>query len=314
MGDDTAIIRGSSRRHWLVTTDLSAEGVHFRNGETDARDIGYKATVANLSDVAAMGGRPHYLLVALAIPKLWSPEEIDRVYEGIMRACRAHGVELIGGDTSASKQGLFVSITLIGSVPPGHALRRDGARTGDLLYVTGTLGDSRAGLQLLTRRRGQTTSSASGLSSAHRQYLIGRHLRPVPRLQAGQVLAALRLATAAIDLSDGLSGDLSRLCEQSTAGAELDMHTLPCSVPLQTYSRLTRQDAATLALEGGEDYELLFSVRPGNTTRLARVAQRLGCRVTCVGRVTAKRAGLTLRRPDGRTVPVPVASYEHFRS
>src|SRR5918992_2105951 len=128
MGDDAAIIRPVARRQLLVTTDLLAEGVHFHSHSVDPKDIGYKAAVANLSDIAAMGGMPHYVLVSIAIPPSHTKRDIERLYEGIMTACRRHHVELIGGDTSASKQGLFVSITLLGSVTPRHALSRDGAR------------------------------------------------------------------------------------------------------------------------------------------------------------------------------------------
>jgi thiamine-monophosphate kinase len=314
IGEDAAIIRPSARRQWLITTDLLAEGVHFLAGEANAVDIGYKAALANLSDIAAMGGIPHYVLVSIAIPASRSTRDIERLYQGLMRACRTHHVELIGGDTSSSRQGLFISITLIGSVTPGRALRRDGARAGDLLYVTGTLGDSLAGLTLLTRASRNLGRSMRGLSLTHQRYLIGRHMRPSPRLRAGQLLSSLRLATSAIDISDGLAGDLSRLCEQSGIGADLETKRIPCSAALKAYCRLTRRDPTKLALQGGEDYELLFTARPGNAARLARLGRRFGCRLSCLGVIRSKRDGLRLRGPQGKTTRLTLRGYEHFHA
>jgi len=316
IGDDTAVIRPSSGDALLLTTDLLAEGIHFDLRTATFEDIGYKAAVANLSDIAAMGGRPHYMLVALAIPASRTSSDVDRLYRGMMRACRLHEVELVGGDTSASRHGLFLSITLTGTAKPGRVLTRDGARAGDLLYVTGTLGDSLAGLTLLESARHRRPGAGGRVNGRHRRYrsyLIGRHLHPTPRIKEGQLLAGHRLATAAIDLSDGLSGDLAHICEQSGVGAEIEASALPLSPACLAFAAASRLDPIRLALTGGEDYELLFSVPSGNRAKLERLAQRSGYRFSRIGTVRPKRAGLRLRRGDGPPRRLAITSYQHFQ-
>lgn len=312
IGDDAAVVRPDGNRDLVLTTDLVAEGVHFDPATASWDDIGYKAAVANLSDIAAMGGVPQYVLAALAVPASRTTAEIRRLYGGVMRACRVHGVELIGGDTSASKAGVFLSLTVTGTVARGRALTRDGARAGDLLYVTGSLGDSLAGLDLLTSHPG---GRRLRLAPRYRTFLIGRHLRPSPRIREGQLLAAHApaLATSAIDLSDGLSGDLAHICEQSRVGALLDAAALPLSPACRAYARARGLDPVSLALTGGEDYELLFTVPPDRRATLDRLARRHGCRFTRIGTIRPKTQGLRVRGEDGTVRRLVSTSYEHFR-
>ena len=180
IGDDTAILKTSPTEWTLMTTDLLAEGVHFDLATSSCEDIGYRAAIANLSDIAAMGGTPRFMLVAIAIPSTCSTTQIQQLYRGMMQASAPYQVCLVGGDTSASKHGLFLSITLTGVVRPGHALLRSEARVGDRLYVTGTLGDSRAGLGLLSSRRQHS------FASTHRRFLLARHHRPSARIAEGR--------------------------------------------------------------------------------------------------------------------------------
>ncbi len=316
IGDDAAVIRSSPGRTLLLTTDLLAEGIHFDLETATFEDIGYKAAVANLSDIAAMGGTPRYMLVAVAIPPSRTSAEVERLYRGLMRACRPYKVELVGGDTSASRHGLFLSITLTGFAQAGMALTRDGARVGDLLYVTGTLGDSLAGLNLLVTGRKRRIPAGGGSNERHRQYLrylVDRHLHPTPRIKEGQLLATHRLATAAIDLSDGLSGDLAHVCEESGVGAEIETTALPLSPACRAYAAASRTDPVRLALTGGEDYELLFTIAPGNRAKLDRLAQRTGCRFSRIGTVRPKRFGLRLRRGNGSLRRLAIAGYQHFQ-
>jgi thiamine-monophosphate kinase len=303
------VIRPSPGRNLLLTTDLLAEDIHFRRGTATFEDIGYKAAVANLSDIAAMGGSPEFMLVALAIPPALTVVEIKRLYVGLMEACRPYGVKLVGGDTSASHDGLFISITLTGSVQPGRALTRDGARIGDLVYVTGTLGDSLAGLDILNGR-----GRMVHIPHRDRVYLLARHRRPTPRIRDAQILAEHGLATAAIDLSDGLSGDLAHICEQSGVGAEIQGPTLPLSPACRAYATARGLDPIDLALQGGEDYELLFTASPRHQSKVQRLAERTGSLWSCIGIIRPKRIGLRVQHGDGVPRKLTISSYQHFQS
>lgn len=312
IGEDAAIIRMPTGSRLLLTTDLLAEGVHFDLATTTLEDVGYRAAVANLSDIAAMGGVPRYLLVSLAIPPKRTAAEIDRLYRGIMQACRGYGVQLVGGDTSASRDGLFINITLTGAARPDRVLTRAGARAGDLIYVTGTLGDSQAGLDLLRAGDRAPASLLDTAADQVRRFLIRRHLRPSARVREGRLLAERRLASAAIDLSDGLSGDLAHLCEESRVGAELDPRAIPVSSACRSYADARRLNPVDVALSGGEDYELLFTVPPANRRKVEALAHRARFRVSCIGLITARRSGIRVKRDDGSWQPLTVTSYVHF--
>jgi thiamine-monophosphate kinase len=312
IGDDAAVIAVRRHRRYLLTTDLLAEGVHFDCRTAAFSDIGFRAATANLSDIAAMGGLPEYLLVSLAIPRAATSRQVKQLYDGMMAACRPHRVQLIGGDTAASAGGWFVNIMLVGSATSGRILFRSGARPGDDLYVTGSLGDSRAGLELLQARN--RTAAARALGPAHRRFLIRRHLRPTARIREGMWLAKAAWATSAIDLSDGLSGDLRHLCAESRVGAEIELSALPLSSACRLYAESVNQDARTYALAGGEDYELLFTVPARHRTRFQRVSMQHRLHATRVGRMTAAKEGLRMTLSDGRQRPLPATGYEHFRS
>ncbi|HEY5626534.1 MAG TPA: thiamine-phosphate kinase [Nitrospira sp.] len=311
IGDDAAAIAPPKRRHQLFTTDLLAEGVHFDRLTAQWPDIGFRAAAANLSDIAAMGGTPEYLLVALAIPRHGTVKQVQQLYEGIMAACKPYKVRLIGGDTSASAGKWFIGITLIGSVQPGRTLYRSGARIGDALYVTGTIGDSLAGLKLLQRSR--PVPSGKSLQPRHREFLMRRHLRPTARIAEGQWLSTHKWATSAIDLSDGLSGDLRHICEESHVGAEIQLAALPLSPACRTYATATRQNPTALALAGGEDYELLFTVPSRLRRRFERSALSRPTRITRIGTILPAKAGVVAILPNGKRQPLKITSYEHFR-
>lgn len=311
IGDDAAVIASGPDHRHLLTTDLLAEGIHFNRRTAAFGDIGFRAATANLSDIAAMGGTPKYLLVSLAMPRDATGRQVKQLYDGMMAACRPHRVRLIGGDTSASRGGWFVNITLVGSPSSGRILFRNGARPGDHLYVTGTLGDSRAGLQLLQRPRG--TTGARSLTPRHRRFLIRRHLRPTARIREGRWLSMIPWATSAIDISDGLSGDIRHLCAESRVGALIELSALPISSACREYASAAKRDAGTLALAGGEDYELLFTVPARQGVRFERASAQQRVQITRIGTITAAKDGLRLVLPDGRQRSLPVYSYEHFR-
>ncbi len=310
IGDDAAVVSIPAGDWAVLTTDLLTEGVHFDLRTASPMSVGYRAAMANLSDVAAMGATPRFLLVSIAIPPTLRATEIHALYRGLMAACDQHHVHLIGGDTSASRQGLFLSITLLGTTARGHALFRKGARVGDGIYVTGTLGDSLAGLQLLTHRRG--SHRRGGLAEADRDFLINRHRHPTARVREGLWLNQAQLATAAIDVSDGLSGDLRHVCEESQVGAEIALATLPISPACRAYADTQKIDPGALALAGGEDYELLFTVAADDEQKLERQARARRFLVTRVGRIRPRRFGLQSVAFDGTRAPLPITSYRHF--
>jgi thiamine-monophosphate kinase len=314
IGDDAAVITSRAGQWTVLTTDLLAEGVHFDLRTATMADIGFRAAAANLSDIAAMGGTPQHLLVALAIPRTGTNRQVHQLYRGMMAACRPHHVGLIGGDTSASSGGWFLSVALIGAVPKRKALLRSGARVGDWLYVTGTLGDALAGLKLLNEptTRAQHHSRHVALSTGHRHYLTGRHLRPTARIAEGRWLSTHRFATSAIDISDGLSGDLRHLCEESHVGVELNLGALPLSAACRAYAASRKLQPVDLALAGGEDYELLFTVSPRQRAQLERSALRRAFSLTCIGTILPFRFGIQALTSHGRRHRLENTSYEHF--
>jgi thiamine-monophosphate kinase len=314
IGDDAAIITSRAGQWTVLTTDLLTEGVHFDLRTATMADIGFRAAAANLSDIAAMGATPQYLLAALAIPRAGSRQHVLQLYRGMMAACRPHHVQLIGGDTSGSGGGWFLSLTLIGIVPPRKALFRSGARVGDHLYVTGTIGDALAGLRLLNEPppRVKRHPRTAALSTRHRKLLIGRHLRPTARIAEGRWLSTHCFATSAIDISDGLSGDLRHICEESHVGVELDLSALPISPACRAYAASRKLDPIHLALAGGEDYELLFTVSPQQRSRVERAAIEQGFSLTCIGMIHPLRFEIQALSPHGRRHRLANTSYEHF--
>ncbi len=302
IGDDAAVVRPKgAAEDWVVTTDMLVEGVDFRPGWLTAFDLGHKSLAVNLSDLAAMGARPRFFLVALALPAGVARRWIADFYRGMTRLGRRHAAELLGGDLSGSPSGLQITVTAVGETRHRKFLRRAGGMPGDLLYVTGVLGKAAAGLELLRRGIGD------GRSRAERSAL-GAHRRPEPRCSAGAWLAASGLVRCMMDISDGLSVDVRRLCAASGCGAEIDAQSLP----LFESARLWGADPVELGLHGGEDFELLFAVRPDQARRLERIYPRSLPAIRRIGRLTD--TGSILIRHAGRPpVPLPPLGFEHFR-
>jgi thiamine-monophosphate kinase len=327
-GDDCAVIRGRAGAAWLVTTDQLIEGTHFDWSWSTAVQLGQRAGAVTLSDIGAMGGIPRYLLVSLGLPPRMNTAIVTRFYDGLRRLLVRYRVRLIGGDTAAASR-FHAAMTAIGEIDPKLAVTRSGARPGDCIMVTGTLGDAAAGLQILRQRR--LNRVHGGRTATIMRALIRRQLTPTPRLEAGHALAHRRLATAMLDLSDGLMIDLDRLCRASGVGATLFADRLPISSALSDYGLNTKQDPLRFALAGGEDYELLFTVRPAAAARCIRLLRRLrlSCRlIGTITRPTAHRAS-SGRAPAGDAITVlstgrlhslrsfadthRIQGFEHFR-
>jgi len=300
IGDDAALITPRPGRHLVVMSDALVEDVHFRRRYVPAAAIGHKALAVNLSDCAAMGATPRFCLLSLALPPSAQPLAEDIVH-GLLALADRVQVSLVGGDTTASPQSIFVDVCLMGDMAPGCAVTRAGARPGDCLFVSGNLGAAAAALQALE----QGTAPPDAASEA-------RFLFPEPRLELGQHLAAHGLATAMLDISDGLSLDLARLCEASQVGAILEAEALPVA-PAAVAITSDQAAARQLALDGGEDYELLFTVSPRQAATVAALSGTAavgGITLTCIGRITAGR-DITLHM-DGKLHPLPARGYDHF--
>lgn len=315
IGDDAAILDHPPGTHVLVTTDLLTDGVHFRASWTPPLLLGRKAISVNLSDIASMGGAPHSCVVSLGFPRRTAPAYARALAHGLVSQARRHGVAIVGGDTCAARS-LFVSVALTGVVEKGRAVRRDTARPGHLLFVTGTLGASAAGLGLLRRGArfpGTTRSRIRGIGVHHRREalrLLRSHLDPVPRVVAGRVLGASGLAAAMIDLSDGLSRDLPRLCRASRTGAVVEAAAIPVDPAVRALLGSSR--SLRLALTGGEDYELLFSARPENEGLVRRLSRRLRLPITCIGQILPPGKGVRILGRKGRYSHLPEGGFEHF--
>jgi thiamine-monophosphate kinase len=251
IGDDCAALDLGGPDYLLWTMDTLVEGVHFDLAYFTLEQLGRRSLAVNLSDIAAMGGTPLYALLSLGWPPEMDTSGALEVGEGLARAAREFGVAVIGGDTIASPAGVLVTVSLLGRVPRAEMLRRTGARVGDRIYVTGSLGEAAAGLEILRH----SLTVPSDLKEA----LCQAHLSPRPQLAAGRVLAREGLASAAIDLSDGVATDLFHICRASGVGARLEAAILPVSRGVRTVAEILKQDPLKLALTGGEDYQLLFT-------------------------------------------------------
>ncbi len=308
-GDDAAVLPISPQQQIVISTDLLVEDIHFTRKTSTPYDIGYKAAAANLSDIAAMGAIPTGIFVAIALPPSLTNQDWQEFYRGLAAPCKSHNVQLLGGDTSSSPTSLFIAITITGQVQPGHILTRQGAKSGDLIYVSGTLGDSAAGLEYL--KKCKRPPKISTLSKPM-YYLVQRHLQPTARIALGQLLASQPYASAAMDLSDGLSGDLRHLCQQSQVGALIYRAKIPMSQQMQRYAKRIRVTPLNWSLHGGEDYELLFTIPPKWQHELEKCAKKRRIPITQIGVIQPKRFGIRIEHHDHIQDVFLPRSYEHF--
>lgn len=290
-GDDCAFVRCAGEG-WLLTTDALIEGVHFERPWLSPRQLGRRAYLVNASDIAAMGGAPRYCLISAAAPPGYPAADLLALLRALAAAAAEDGAVVAGGNLTRSRQ-LMISVSLLG-VAPRRPLLRSGARPGDLLFVTGRLGDAALGLRRLRRDR-----AARGIA-------VRRWREPQPRLRAGAALARRGLARAAIDVSDGLLQDLGHLCRASGVGARIELESVPMS-------RAVRRAGARLALTGGEDYELVCAVSKRNEGRVRRLAASAGCDFTLIGRCVAGGEGVRVVDARGRDVAAGMTGFDHFR-
>lgn len=341
IGDDASVIAESANRDLIVTTDLLIEGVDFYFEATPARLLGHKALAVSLSDIAAMGARPCWSFLSFGLPRArWDNNFKDQFFEGYLALADQFGVTLSGGDVSESPNGIIIDSILLGEVESSAAVKRSGAQPGDQIYVTGNHGGAAAGLKLIemgarldersevSGQRSEPPVVAGGPASEPGaigsrpgdspavssdddsiQSLLLRQLRPQPRVGWGIVLGEQGLATSMIDISDGLSSDLHHLCQESHAGALIDASLIPLDPDVQRLCGRRALDPLALALHGGEDFELLFTVSPDKVSRLPRKVD--GVPISRIGEIT-NQTGLVRLSEKNREWDLPPQGFQHF--
>ena len=312
VGDDCAVLEYPSGKQILVTTDLLMEGIHFDLTYVPLKHLGYKAAMVNLSDIYAMNGMPRQLVVSVALSKRFCVEDMEDFYEGLRLACDAHHVDIVGGDTTSSLTGLAISITCIGEADKNKIVYRNGARDTDLICVTGDLGAAYMGLQLLERektvfnqqkfdaqRSGQSDTEAQLMTAqpdfSGKEYLLERQLKPEARRDIIEALAAAGIRpTAMMDISDGLSSELLHICSQSGVGCRVYEEHIPLDYQTAVMAEELNMNVTTCALNGGEDYELLFTVPISDHEKVSQIKG-----VKLIGHITKAEFGQVLVCRDG---------------
>ncbi len=306
IGDDASVTLQDNSKCLLTTTDILVEGVHFSSSYTTPYLIGKKAVSISLSDIAAMGGQPTFLLVTLSLPSSTPFEYLQNLYRGVSERAGEFGVLLTGGNTSSSPEKIVIGTVVLGEAPGDEVVYRRGATVGDTIYVTGQLGDSALGLLLLQ----SGTIDTKGISS---DKAVMKHQNPVPRVKAGRLLAEKHLATAMIDISDGLMCDLRHITEASEVGAAISLHQLPLST--QVKSRILKNpEDICLPLSGGEDYELLFTASPSSASMIKTLTEELELLITPIGTVLPEEKGLVVLDENGNIVTIKDEGFEHFKA
>lgn len=296
IGDDCAVLDTTDGCVKVVTTDLLLEGIHFDLTYCPLKHLGYKAVAVNLSDVCAMNARPQQITVSIGVSGKFTLKAIDDLYDGIRAACDRYGVDIVGGDTTSSLTGLTISITAIGEQRTGHLAYRDGARENDIVCVSGNLGAAYMGLQLLEREKkvlkGDTTSQPALKGY---EYILERQLKPEPRTDIVDFLEKIGVVpTSMMDVSDGLSSELMHICEQSGCGCRVYEKNIPIDYQTAVMAEEMNMNVTTCALNGGEDYELLFTVPIGDLDKVRQLDD-----VKLIGNITKKEYGLQLVARDG---------------
>ena len=310
IGDDAAVI-DAGESYTLVSTDMLLEGIHFDLSFTPLEHLGYKAVAVNVSDIAAMNGVPRQITVSLGLSNRFSVEAVDALYQGVAYACQDYGVDLVGGDTTASPSGLLISVTALGDVDPERLVRRRGAEPGNILCVSGDLGGAYAGLQVLEREKVAFIENPEMQPQLDAyDYVVQRQLKPKARTDIVHDLNERGVVpTAMIDVSDGLASEVLHLCRQSAVGMQVYEDKLPLDAStIQTASEF-QLSAVTFALNGGEDYELLFTVRQPDYEKLKDHPD-----IHTIGYVQAAEKGANVVTQNDQLVPIQAQGWQHFNA
>lgn len=301
VGDDAAVVSYPEGEEQLVTTDLLLEGVHFDLTYVPLKHLGYKSAIVNFSDIYAMGGRPQQITLSLGVSSRFTVEHIESLVAGVRLACEEYGVDLVGGDTSASRQGLVISITCIGSVQKGKAILRSGAKPTDIICVSGDLGAAYMGLQLLEREKAASAGDKDFVPDfSGKEYLVERQLKPEARKDIIETLHKEGIQpTSMMDVSDGLSSELLHICKASGVGCRIYENRIPIDYQTAVMAEELNMNLVTAALNGGEDYELLFTVPLTMHEKIERLQG-----VKEIGYITEASLGSAMITRDGQEFPL----------
>ena len=311
VGDDAAILSFKEDEEVLVTTDFMMEGVHFDLTYFPLKHLGYKAAMANLSDIYAMNGTPKQITVSIALSKRFCIEDIEDFYAGVRLACERHNVDIVGGDTTSSLTGLAISITAIGTAPKGKSVKRSGAKVTDLICVSGDLGAAYMGLQLLEREK-VATMDKDGVQPdfAGKEYILERQLKPEARRDIIERLREANVTpTAMMDISDGLSSELMHICKQSKVGCRIYEDKIPVDYQTAVMAEELNMNVITCALNGGEDYELLFTVPIADHEKVANMKD-----VRLIGHIVKEELGAALITRDGVEIELKAQGWNQQKS
>lgn len=310
VGDDCAVLRYRDS-DVLVTTDLLVEGIHFDLSYMPLKHLGYKAVIANLSDICAMNGKARQITVSLAVSARFTVEHIEELYSGMKKACEIYGVDLVGGDTTSSRSGLVISITAIGDAKPEDIVYRDGAKDTDLICVSGDFGAAYMGLQLLEREKVASAGQKDFTPDfGGKEYLIERQLKPEARFDILRALAKAGVKpTAMMDVSDGLSSEIMHICHDSKTGCRIYEERIPIDYQTAVMAEELGMNLVTAALNGGEDYELLFTVPLHDHERVAAIE---GIRI--IGHITKPELGCAMITRDGNEITLKAQGWQAFNA
>lgn len=310
IGDDAAVFQTAAGKQSVITTDLLIEDIDFRRTTIPPYLLGHKALAVSLSDIAAMGARPRWSLISIGIPAdVWQTDFVERLYSGWFELANRYDVHLIGGDTSRTAEKIVIDSIVLGECAANNAVKRSAAQPGDQIFVTGSLGAAAAGLRLVERGAHLAEQNLHDEDSQKLDHVLLRQLRPEPRTGWGIILGEERLATSMIDISDGLSSDLNHLCEASGVGALIDSSLLPIDRQVVELCGRRALDPLQLALHGGEDFELLFTVSPNDVNRLPRRVD--GTQITRIGEIRIKGEGVRISEGP-RTWDLNPGGWRHF--
>lgn len=311
VGDDAAIIDSQEGKEILVTTDLLLEGIHFDVRYVPLKHLGYKAAVVNFSDIYAMNGTPRQITVSLGVSARFTVEHLEQIYAGIRLACENYGVDLVGGDTSASRTGLVISITCIGDVEKGKAVKRSGAKETDLICVTGDLGAAYMGLQLLERENSVAAQSGDPdfqPDFSGKEYILQRQLKPEARKDIIEKLKEAGIVpTSMMDVSDGLSSELLHICKSSDVGCRVYEDRIPIDYQTAIMAEELNMNLVTAAMNGGEDYELLFTVPLIDKDKIDKIEG-----IKMIGYITKPELGAAMVTRDGQELPIKAQGWTAF--